>query len=74
MNTERIIKMANDIGDFFNSESDKVLAVESVKNHLAKFWDPRMRKTIITYCQNDGSQLHELVRDAVKKLDPPSTK
>lgn len=70
MNTERLITMANDIGDFFNSETDKVLAVESVKNHLTKFWDPRMRKSIIAYCQTDGSQLHELVRDAVKKLDP----
>ncbi|PPC91699.1 MAG: formate dehydrogenase [Methylobacter sp.] len=69
MNTDRLIQMANDIADFFDSETDKMLAVENVKNHLTKFWDPRMRKSIIAYCQTDGSELHALVRDAVKKLD-----
>ncbi|MGZ8143859.1 MAG: formate dehydrogenase subunit delta, partial [Methylosarcina sp.] len=31
MNIEKLIKMANDISDFFNSESDKELAAEGVK-------------------------------------------
>ncbi len=60
--------MANDIGNFFNSETDKEIAAEGVKNHLLRSWDPRMRKEIIAYCQEDGSELSELVKVAVTKL------
>jgi formate dehydrogenase subunit delta len=68
MKIERLIKMANDIGNFFNSESDKEIAAEGIKNHLLRSWDPRMRKAIIAYCQEDGSELSDLVKVAVTKL------
>jgi formate dehydrogenase subunit delta len=68
MKIERLIKMANDIGNFFNSETDKEIAVEGIRNHLLKSWDPRMRKAIIAYCQEDGSELSSLVKAAVTKL------
>lgn len=60
--------MANDIGNFFNSEPDKEVAAEGIKNHIMKSWDPRMRKAIISYCQEDGSELSSLVKSAVIKL------
>jgi len=60
--------MANDIGNFFNSESDKEIAAEGIKNHILRSWDPRMRKAIIAYCQEDGSELSDLVKTAVTKL------
>ena len=60
--------MANDIGNFFNSEPDKETAAEGIKNHILRSWDPRMRKAIITYCQEDGSELSSLVKAAVTKL------
>jgi len=60
--------MANDIGNFFNSESDKEIAAEGIKNHILRSWDPRMRKAIIAYCQEDGSELSDLVKVAVTKL------
>ncbi|MDO9422837.1 MAG: formate dehydrogenase subunit delta [Methylobacter sp.] len=68
MKIERLIKMANDIGNFFNSETDKEIAAEGIKNHLLRSWDPRMRKAIIAYCQEDGSELSSLVKTAVTKL------
>jgi formate dehydrogenase subunit delta len=68
MKIERLIKMANDIGNFFNSESDKEIAAEGIKNHILRSWDPRMRKAIIAYCQEDGSELSDLVKVAVTKL------
>ena len=61
--------MANDIGSFFQAESDKELAVTGITEHLRKFWDPRMRREIADYCQKDGKKLTELVREAVRKLD-----
>lgn len=68
MKIARLVTMANDIGNFFNSETDKEIAAEGVKNHLLRSWDPRMRKEIIAYCQEDGSELSELVKVAVTKL------
>jgi formate dehydrogenase subunit delta len=69
MKIERLIKMANDIGNFFNSESDKEIAVEGIKNHILRSWDPRMRNAIIAYCQQDGAELSSLARAAIAKLD-----
>jgi formate dehydrogenase subunit delta len=69
MKIERLIKMANDIGDFFNAESDKALAAEGVKQHILRSWDPRMRQAIIRYCQEDGSALSDLAKTAILNLD-----
>ena len=71
MKTERLIKMANDIGDFFNAESNKEIAAEGIAKHILRSWDPRMRRDIISYCQQDGSALSELARKAVSKLEQP---
>ncbi|MGZ4954831.1 MAG: formate dehydrogenase subunit delta [Methylobacter sp.] len=68
MKIERLVKMANDIGNFFNSETDKEIAAEGIKNHILRSWDPRMRKAIIAYCQEDGSELSTLVKTAITKL------
>lgn len=68
MKIERLIKMANDIGNFFDSEPDKDIATEGIKNHILRSWEPRMRKAIIAYCQEDGAELSSLVKAAVVKL------
>jgi formate dehydrogenase subunit delta len=68
MKTERLIKMINDISDFFNAESDKEVAAEGVKNHVLRAWEPRMREAIIDYNQKDGGDLSELAKAAVGKL------
>ncbi len=69
MKIERLIKMANDIGDFFNAESNKEIAAEGITKHILRSWDPRMRRDIIAYCQQDGSALSELARKAVSRLE-----
>lgn len=69
MKIERLIKMANDIGDFFNAESNKEIAAEGIKKHILRSWDPRMRRAIIAYCQQDGAALSDLVRTAVSRLE-----
>ena len=68
MNIDRLVRMANDIGNFFNSEPDHAEAVDSVALHLRRFWDPRMRKEIVAYVDNGGAELMDLVREAVLKL------
>ena len=68
MNIERLVRMANDIGNFFKAEPDHAVAVDSVATHLKRFWDPRMRKEIVAYVDGGGAELMELVREAVLKL------
>jgi len=68
MHIEKLIKMANDIADFFNSESDKEIAAEGVKKHIMRSWDPRMRRAIIKHFQDNGDGLSPLAIQAVKKL------
>jgi formate dehydrogenase subunit delta len=70
MKTETLIKMANNIGEFFNAESNKEVAAEGVKKHLERSWEPRMRKAIIAYYQEDGAKLSDLVKVAVSRLKP----
>jgi formate dehydrogenase subunit delta len=69
MKIERLIKMANDIGDFFNAESNKEIAAEGVTKHILRSWDPRMRREIIAYNKQDGSALSDLVKTAINKLE-----
>ena len=68
MNVERLVRMANDIGNFFKAEPDRAVAIDSVATHLKRFWDPRMRKEIVAYIDGGGTELMDLVREAVLKL------
>ncbi len=69
MHIERLIRMANDISNFFAAEPDTEVGIEGVKNHLLRSWEPRMRKAIIEYLQNDGgAELSELAKAAVQRL------
>ena len=68
MNIPRLVRMANDIGNFFKSEPDHAVAVDSVALHLKRFWDPRMRREIVAYVDEGGGELTDLVREAVLRL------
>lgn len=69
MQIEKLIKMANAIGEFFNAEPDREVAIEGIKNHLRRAWEPRMRREIIDYCRKDGNELADAVKQAVMKLE-----
>jgi formate dehydrogenase subunit delta len=60
--------MANDIGAFFNAEADKAVAAQSVATHIKRYWDPRMRREIVTHYRDGGAGLDPLVRSAVALL------
>ena len=65
---ERLVSMANDIGAFFNAEPDKAEAAKGVATHIKRYWDPRMRREIITHYRDGGAGLDPLVRSAVALL------
>lgn len=71
MSLPRLVYMANQIGKFFVSE-DKPTAVAGITDHLAKFWDPRMRADIIAHAEAGGADLDPAVREAVLSLPAPA--
>jgi formate dehydrogenase subunit delta len=69
----RLVAMANDIANFFDSEPDKKVAAESVRFHISRFWEPRMRREILAHLAKGGAGLSPTARDAVALLVPPNS-
>jgi formate dehydrogenase subunit delta len=67
MSHDKLVYMANQIGKFFASQGHD-RAVAGVAEHLAKFWDPRMRAAIIAHLDAGGVGLDPPVREAVDRL------
>ena len=67
-NPEKLAHMANQIGDFFKSYPDDT-AIEGVREHIAKFWNKKMRDEFYAYIDRKGdSSLKPIVAAAVRKL------
>ncbi len=49
----KIILMANQIGDFFAPYPPQRRA-EGIRNHLRTYWDPRMRSDLLAYIDGGG--------------------
>jgi len=71
MDIHHLVKMANDIGSFYEALPDRNEAVSSIAAHLKNFWEPRMRREIIDYAKREAEQdprLKQLVREAILTL------
>jgi formate dehydrogenase subunit delta len=68
MDIENLVKMVNDIGNFFNAEPDRAAAMDGIADHLRRSWEPRMRRAIIAHYSQGGVGLGELPRAAVARL------
>ena len=68
MRVERLVSMANDIGAFWAGDPDKGEAAKNVASHIRRFWDPRMRREIITHYREGGAGLNDIVRAAMAIL------
>jgi formate dehydrogenase subunit delta len=65
MSPDKLAYMANQIGKFF-AHQPHAQAVAAINDHLEKFWDPRMRGTIIAHLPE--VQLDPSVREAIELL------
>ena len=67
MSPDKLAYMANQIGHFFaHQPHDK--AVAAIEAHLRRFWDPRMRASIVAHPDGETVRLDPLVREAVERL------
>jgi formate dehydrogenase subunit delta len=69
MNIDLLIKMANEIGSFWEGEAGEGQAANDVATHLKRYWEPRMRAQMITYFeQRQGAGLSDIAKGAVALL------
>ena len=63
-----LVRMGNQIAEFFASYPDEQEAVQEVALHLKKFWAPSMRQALWGYLQADSgaAQAHSLLHQAVQ--------
>jgi formate dehydrogenase subunit delta len=67
MNIERLVQMANSIGDFFAAMPDAAEARSGIATHIRKFWDPRMRRQIYAHVDDGGEGLKPIVLQALQE-------
>jgi formate dehydrogenase subunit delta len=66
MNSDHLIKMANQIGAFFEAMPDREQAVKDVATHILRSWEPRMRAALLEHIAHVGDgELKEVVRSAL---------
>jgi formate dehydrogenase subunit delta len=70
VNTAKLIKMANQIGAFFDAMPDREQAVNDVATHISRHWEPRMRAALARHLVLHGdAELMPIVRHALPLLD-----
>lgn len=68
MNTEHLITMANQIGDFFSSYPDAAQARKDIATHIHRFWAHNMREQLVRHVtEHQGSGLHPVVAEAIRE-------
>ncbi len=67
MSLDKLVYMANQIGKFFATQGTEQAAAGTA-DHIKKFWDPRMRATILAHLEAGGQGLDPVARAALERL------
>lgn len=78
MDIDNLVKMANQIGSFYDSLPDPDEASREISSHIKKFWAPRMRIQMLEYVEKeDGAGLSPIVLASIRanfeKLRPDAS-
>lgn len=69
MDENKLIRMANQIGQFFQSMPDHSEAITGLVNHIRSSWEPRMRAAFKHHIETCGDeQLLPIVKEALPKI------
>jgi len=64
---DKLVRMANQIGTFFESMPDRTEALNGIAMHLKSFWNPRMRQSFLKEVDAPHSKdISEIVLAAVR--------
>ena len=65
MDQANLIKMANQIGAFFEAMPNHEQAVKDIAAHIQRSWDPRMRLALLQHIGDTAdTELSPMVREA----------
>jgi formate dehydrogenase subunit delta len=67
---QHLVKMANDIGDFFRAEPVREDAIAGIANHISRFWTKRMREKLAAHLKSGGGGLDDLPGEAFRRINP----
>ena len=73
MSTERdkVVRMANDIANFYQSDPDRDSAISGMVSHISRFWARRMREQLVRHSMEPDSGLSDFSLAAAQL--PPAT-
>jgi len=72
MKPEMLVRMANQMEDFFKSQAHDD-AVAGIEEHIRKYWDPRMRKAMADHLASGAETgLKPLAREAAQRACVPA--
>jgi formate dehydrogenase subunit delta len=69
---DRLVRMANQIGDFYASMPERE-AIEGAVSHLRLYWTPKMIREIIAFADQGHSGLNAIAARAVESLKKSAT-
>jgi formate dehydrogenase subunit delta len=64
---DKLVYMANQIAKFFANEGEEKAAAGTA-DHIARFWDPRMRGLIIAHLDAGGAGLDPAAKKAIEQI------
>ncbi len=70
MSSQKIVRMANQIATFFDSQP-KEDGPKGVANHINKFWAPPMRRELLQIVEQGGDGLLPMVIEATQFVSKP---
>jgi len=71
MHDDNLVRMANDIGNFFRGAVPHDEAIEAIAAHIGKFWTRKMQAKLVARARLADCGLDELPLAAVRRLPQP---
>ncbi|HEU4617308.1 MAG TPA: formate dehydrogenase subunit delta [Gammaproteobacteria bacterium] len=68
MDTKKLVRMANQIAANLDYGQDRAALVQSVADHLRRYWTPDMKQEIVAQQRAGSAELNEAAGMAVAKL------
>ena len=69
--SDKLVMMANQIANNLEIQGPD-RAIAEMSSHIRRYWEPRMRETILTYVREDGSALNPLALKSLQAIWPDS--
>ena len=66
MNNDTLVRMANQIAEFFDAMPEREQAQHDTVDHIRKFWEPRMRRQLLEHLDRGGEGLSASLLEAVR--------